>query len=476
MYQVILYGCGKRCKTLLSCLPKAGIEIVGLVDENPLKWGNRLYDYTICKPETLSIYQEADICITIGNESDKTEARNIIRTYNKTLLLHEVEYIRLLIRIYEEDYKCHKKVVEMKNTATVLFDCHNGLGLGGIEEWTKNICLEFIKRNMQDFYILSPFGNYSVPNLLSDRIRYVDIDSANKFAKKTIAAIITCMENYLPCTVVTCHIDEILVAASVLKAIYPDAVRIVSVIHGGCEENYINYSALDELTDVYIGVSKDIQEALINRGISPAKVFHITCPVHCDKKLVRKYTEDYTRPLRLGYAGRIEIVQKRMDLLLRMIDILEKKTSNYVMTLAGEGSALISFQRAIEERCLEKRVICLGKIERAEIPDFWRAMDVCLNIADVEGRSISIMEAMANGAVPVVTATSGVREDITDGKNGYIVDIGAYEEMADKVYELCRHRDRLKAFGYKSHDVIYGKSQMDNHIDFWQKLLSGLWK
>ena len=77
MYQVILYGCGKRCKTLLSCLPKAGIEIVGLVDENPLKWGNRLYDYTICKPETLSIYQEADICITIGNESDKTEARKL---------------------------------------------------------------------------------------------------------------------------------------------------------------------------------------------------------------------------------------------------------------------------------------------------------------------------------------------------------------------------------------------------------------
>ena len=65
------------------------------------------------------------------------------------------------------------------------------------------------------------------------------------------------------------------------------------------------------------------------------------------------------------------------------------------------------------------------------------------------------MEAMSSGAVPVVTATSGVREDISDGENGYIVEIGNYDEMADRIEELSMRRDRLKMFGQKSHDVIY---------------------
>lgn len=476
MYSVILYGCGKRCEKLLSCLPDDGIKIIKVADGNPSKWGSSVHGYEICNPRVLSAYQKVDICITIGNEKDKAEARDIIRAYNENILKNEIDYTVLIIKIYAEYYKSHKKSVEIKNRHSVLFDCHNGLGLGGIEEWTKSICQEFMKKNYPDIYIISPPGKYLIPQLLADRILYVDIDDGNKIGKKTIESVVACIEQRMPCTVVTCHIDEVLIAAGALKSIYPQHIKLVSVIHGGYEDNYIRYSELDELTDVYIGVSRDIQEALINRGIEAEKVLHITCPVNCDKKLMRQYTMNSHEPLKLGYAGRIELPQKRMDLLLKVVDSLEKKRADYKLILAGEGSALTDIQAFAKERGLDNRIICLGKIDRSKIPDFWKAIDVCVNIADVEGRSISIMEAMANGAVPVVTATSGVREDITDGENGYIVGIGDYEGMADKIYELCRHRDRLKTFGYKSHDMIYSKSQMDSHIDFWQRLFSSLWK
>ena len=73
------------------------------------------------------------------------------------------------------------------------------------------------------------------------------------------------------------------------------------------------------------------------------------------------------------------------------------------------------------------------------------------------------MEALANGAVPVVTATSGVREDITDGENGYIVQI--------QVAALEQHRDILMTMGEKAHDSICPKCRMQDHLWFWNEIL-----
>lgn len=475
MDKVILYGCGKRCRKLINSLPQNCMEIICLVDGNPSKWGKSLQGYIICNPKILSMYHEVKICITIGNEKDKQEARNIIESVNHDILKNEIDYIHLIIRVYSDYLESYQKKGKIERGHSVLFDCHNGLVLGGIEEWTKSICLGLVKQDYPDTYIVSPHGEYSVPQLLSNKILYVDIDDENRIGKKTIESILKCIERFLPCTVVTCHIDEILITASILKKIYPKEIKIVSVIHGGCEANYIGYSELDKYIDLYIGVSRDIQEALLKRGIEPTKVLHMTCPVNCDKELVREYTTNPMNPIQLGYAGRVEYSQKRMDLLLKLIDSLESKKVDYVLKIAGEGSALDDIRRFIEERKLNNKIICLGKIDRSRIPDFWKTKDVCINVADFEGRSISIMEAMANGAVPVVTATSGVREDIKDGENGYIIDIGDYEEMADRIFELSMHREKISIFGQKSHDVIWEKAQMDKHIDFWKNLINNIW-
>ena len=79
---------------------------------------------------------------------------------------------------------------------------------------------------------------------------------------------------------------------------------------------------------------------------------------------------------------------------------------------------------------------------------------------------------MGNGAVPVVTATSGVKEDITDDENGYIVPIGDYNAMAERIGYLASHRERLRTMGKLAHDVVYPKSRIESHLEFWKGILS----
>ena len=94
-----------------------------------------------------------------------------------------------------------------------------------------------------------------------------------------------------------------------------------------------------------------------------------------------------------------------------------------------------------------------------------------MSLSDYEGRSISIMEAMANGAVPVVTETSGVHEDITDGENGYIVGVGDMDALAERIAFLDCHRDRIGTMGQNAHTQIFPKCQMSRHLQYWETLL-----
>ena len=130
-----------------------------------------------------------------------------------------------------------------------------------------------------------------------------------------------------------------------------------------------------------------------------------------------------------------------------------------------------NLQTFIKNNGLGDRIRLLGRLEREQISAFWKNQDICLSLSDYEGRSISMMEAMANGAVPVVTDTSGVREDITDGENGYIAAVQDIHRLAERIAFLERHRERLEIMGKKAHDEICPKCQMRDHLRYWEAIL-----
>lgn len=147
--------------------------------------------------------------------------------------------------------------------------------------------------------------------------------------------------------------------------------------------------------------------------------------------------------------------------MLKVIEELERKGVSYFFEIAGDGFYKAEIEKRVLDAGWDKHVCFIGVLGREWIPAFWRKQDIYVNIADSEGRSISQLEAMANGAVPVVTCTSGTREDISDGENGYLVEIGNYEKIAGRIAYLAEHRELLPDFGQKAHDAIYPKCQKE---------------
>ncbi len=471
--EIIIYGSGQRGRGLYTLLRDCDIPAKYVIDTNRKKWNSPFYDMQISGPDVLRQDDKTPICIAIAKEEDAIQVREHLCEEYAVTKEREIRYFDLIWDLYQINHKIQDVLQGeiLLGPPKAVFECDYGLGLGGIEAWTKSICGELIAAGWDNIHIISDTGDYEIPSILEDKVKMLPIDHDEMFGAETIAAIIRFLLKQLPCVVVTGQFYVTLLASCLIKQHYPDKIRIVSTIHFGQEELYRQYASVNAWVERFIGVSKEITEGLVRYDVEEHKIGHMTCPVKCEEILDRRYTIDPTHPIRLGFAGRVNAKQKRMDLIPALIRELDACKVNYCMEIAGEGDYIDKLNAFIESNGLEGRIRLLGRLERERIGDFWKNQDICFSLSDYEGRSISMMEAMANGAVPVVTATSGVREDITDGENGYIVKIQDICQLAERIAFLECHRERLEIMGQKAHDEIYPKCQMRDHLHYWEKVL-----
>lgn len=463
---LILFGTGEKGKKLSALLEHYEVGIQYWLDSDSTKWNKLLDGKKIYPPCKIRDEDDAKICISATDT--KEEMYHAILDYGVSKE-RIVPFGQMIVNGVSAHYVWNKQNI-FSDSPNIIFDCSKGMLLGGVEAWSKSLLKELKKRG-QRAYLLSPCGNYPIENEIKQNMLWVDSQPKNLFSYENIENIITALQRKMPCVLISSFPGDMLLAACCLKKRYPEYVRIFSVIHQGTSATCKEHVELEPYIEKYIAVSRDIQEEMVKRGIEKDKVLHMTCPVDCIEPYVRDYTRDNKKELRIGYAGRIEVAQKRMDQLLSLIKELEELHTNYHMEIAGNGSYLRQLKEQIEHNDLSHKVTLLGEIKRREIASFWSKQDVCVNLSDFEGRSISIMEAMKNGAVPVVTATSGVKEDIIHGENGYMVDIGNYKDMAMKIDYLANNRQLLSLFGNKAHEIITQKSNKDVHMNFWNKIL-----
>lgn len=142
--------------------------------------------------------------------------------------------------------------------------------------------------------------------------------------------------------------------------------------------------------------------------------------------------------LRLGYVGRIESVQKRALDLADLLDELRRRGVPFTCVVAGTGS---------EEEELRRRagddVSFRGWVDTATLYDhIYPELDVFLHFAAWEGITIAPREAMAHGAIPVISRFKGLAQEqqFLDGVNALTFPVGDIRAAADCVERL--HHDR----------------------------------
>jgi len=463
---VAIYGTGKWGKIILKRLEELMIEPKCVFDSNKKKWGEMFYTYRINSPEKAGLADDCVIIVAVHDQGYEI----IEQLVNRGIKRDNIWSLgQALTHLWKVDIG--RQIVSLNDTTSVIFDCCFGLILGGIEAWTKETVCK-LRKNNKNVFILTPYGDYSLNNDLQNSVLYFDSE-CDLYSGRALNSIYKLLEEKLPCIVLANNVTPVMLAAISLKKVYPDDVKIVSVIHGGKESLYKKNAEYANVIDLYLATSTAIMKGMCATKVPKEKIRQIVFPIRVEECLKRSYSVDKENAIKIGYAGRIEVYPKRLDLLPELVKELEYLEVNYQISIAGIGLYLDDIIRFIHKENIDGKVKVLYEIRRDEINNFWNQMDISINLSDYEGVCISNSEAMACGAVPVITDTSA-REYIKDGENGYLVPIGDYRQMAEKIKYLDEHRELLIVMGGKAHKAILENCSEERAEDVWNGIFKEL--
>lgn len=141
-----------------------------------------------------------------------------------------------------------------------------------------------------------------------------------------------------------------------------------------------------------------------------------------------------------------------------------ERNINFRMQIAGDGPLCDMIQAHIKEKGYERLVSMMGYLPREQMNRFWNDQDIFINVSECEGVGLSMLEAMGNGCVPVVTRVAGSEEFVTEGI-GYVCDIGGLNAMAEKVAFLDLHRELLAKMGQSASKSAREKCSVEAYVD-----------
>lgn len=450
--KIILFGAGVYAKKYKSLLEYIGIDFDYFTDNDSSKWGAILYGKKIIAPVSLLEIPNYRIIISCTHEIAITKQLSEMGLQDKILSLDELYNL------------CEKKNQKIRNTSTwneketIFMDMYEGIGWGGSEIWAANLAYQ-LKQRGKDIVLL---GGTEQP-LLEDKYEKMSMRISDK---DTIMKMVEIFEKNLPAIFINNFAGCGFMAAALVKKRYPDKMKIVSVIHSDNKALFDAHMLMGKYIDNIFCVSNQIMQHMQSiYSLEKCKYFFKEQPMDIDSKW-NGFKEE-KKYLKIGYAGRLVKQAKRVDLLPNFILQLEKRKINYLLEIAGEGDCFSVLNEFIVKNGLEQKVKLLGRLPKSQMDNFWKNQDIYINISEYEGTSLSMLEAMFYKCVPIVTDVSGAREFIEQNQNGYISNIGDFEQMTEYIEELNKDRSKLKIYGDKCHQIIKEKCNMDKYVDSW---------
>lgn len=457
MSKIILFGAGVYAKKYKALLEYLNMDFDYFTDNDRSKWGGMLYDKPIISPDKMKEFDSCRIIISCTHEIS-------IRQQLKELKLdHKVIGMDELYELCEKKKNSNKRIDPVtKKSKTVIVDMYEGIGWGGSELWAAQLARLLADRHMETVLV----GGKEQPPL-EDKYESLTVRITED---NTINQMVSLIEENLPCTFINNFAGCGFLAAALLKKIYPDKIKIISVIHNDNKSLFDAHMLMAHYVDAIFCVSNQIREHMSSLySYDYDKYFFKEQPIEVE--VYNFLAPIDNMPLRIGYAARLVKQQKRADLLIDLIKILEEKNINYLFQIAGDGECLEIIQNYIRGHKLLDRVELLGRVVKSKMSEFWKRQDVFVNISEYEGTSLSMLEAMSYNCVPVVTDVSGAKEFISHGINGFICQINDFSKMAEYIEKLSLDRKMLQIFGKRSREVIVKKCNVEEYITYWTKYL-----
>jgi glycosyltransferase involved in cell wall biosynthesis len=197
-------------------------------------------------------------------------------------------------------------------------------------------------------------------------------------------------------------------------------------------------------TTALIAVSPQVRDDLVRLGVAPAQKFVVVrLGIELEQRTATDAVDGREQRRRLGipadrfvvgWIGRMASV-KRADDVLRSFKGLRDRGVEACLCMVGDGPDRDSLEKRAHELGIMRDTLFLGY--QSDVAPFYAAFDALVLPSANEGTPVSAIEALAAGRPVVATRVGGVPDVVRDGEDGFLVDAGDVETLADRLAQLA---------------------------------------
>lgn len=227
----------------------------------------------------------------------------------------------------------------------------------------------------------------------------------------------------------------------------------------------------------FIALNPEAMQELIEAGVEKARIARV--PNGLDTDLFRPVdaTEKAVLRRKLGISSGPVVVFtgcfrqiKRVPLLVDAFASAHRACPEASLILVGEGEEEPLIRERITAHGLEASVQITGGLSSLEVLSYLQAADIHALISDSEGLSNALLEAMAVGLAPLVSAVPGNIAVIDDGVQGVHVQPGDVESMAQGLTRLLRDADLRTRLGQQARARVVARYAMSSIAAQYEQL------
>ncbi|MDV6377694.1 N-acetyl-alpha-D-glucosaminyl L-malate synthase BshA [Sporosarcina sp. GW1-11] len=158
---------------------------------------------------------------------------------------------------------------------------------------------------------------------------------------------------------------------------------------------------------------------------------------------------------------------KRIPDIIESFRLIDKKHKAKLL-LVGEGPEKFDLEEYVESEGLQEDILFVGK--RDDLPDLLSISDVMLLLSEKEAFGLVLLEAFACGVPAVATAIGGIPEVVDDGRNGYLVELGDVQAVANCVTRLLTDHALHQEMKKQALDTVREEFRSDKIVSQYEAL------
>jgi colanic acid/amylovoran biosynthesis glycosyltransferase len=211
-------------------------------------------------------------------------------------------------------------------------------------------------------------------------------------------------------------------------------------------------------------VSEAITREATRYGLDPAKAWLIRPAVDPEFFHPSPTSSGPPAALRLISVGQL-VWHKGHQYALHAIRLLVEQGVPIRFDLVGEGASRDQVLGTIEDLALRDHVRLHGRLTPAQVRGRLHDADVLLHASLSEGIPNAVLEAMACAVPVVVTDCGGIREAVTDGREGFVVPRRDSPQLAAALLALWKDPELSRRMGEAGRARVQSSFDLNDQVE-----------